>query len=86
MQIAANKMSEEPNESPEEEKESKKQRIDRERQDLFTRVASSELSNMRHRVAWLLNQFPSICNSDIALQIKYWKTLKGTFWADLMWS
>jgi hypothetical protein len=86
MQIAANKMSEEPNESPEEEKESKKQRIDRERQDLLTRVASSELSNMRHRVAWLLNQFPSTRNSDIALQIKYWKTLKGTFWADLMWS
>jgi hypothetical protein len=28
---------------------------------------------MRHRVAWILNNFPSTRNSDIALQIKYWE-------------
>lgn len=66
-------MSEEPSESLKEEKDSNEEKIEKERQELLTRVASSELSNMRHRVAWVLNQFPSTRNSDIALQIKYWK-------------
>ncbi len=60
-------------ESPNPEADSKAEKIEKERQELLTRVASSELSNMRHRVAWLLNQFPGTRNSDIALQIKYWK-------------
>lgn len=60
-------------ESPNQEVDSKAEKIEKERQELLTRVASSELSNMRHRVAWLLNQFPGTRNSDIALQIKYWK-------------
>ena len=42
---------------------------------------------MRHRVAWLLNQFPSTRNSDIALQIKYWtifeKDIVGRSYVDL---
>jgi len=60
-------------ESQNPEADSKAEKIEKERQELLTRVASSELSNMRHRVAWLLNQFPGTRNSDIALQIKYWK-------------
>lgn len=69
-------MSETQNSSPQEEKGTKEQKIDRERQELLARVASSELSNTRHRVAWLLNQFPSTRNSDIALQVKYWKVFE----------
>lgn len=66
-------MSQEADENAEIEKESREQRIEREKQELLTRVASSELSNMRQRVAWLLNHFPRTRNSDIALQVKYWE-------------
>ncbi|THJ25130.1 MAG: hypothetical protein CAF45_002050 [Nitrospira sp. CG24E] len=48
-------------------------RIEQERQELLARVASSELTTMGHRVAWLMNHHPDTRNSDIALQIRYWK-------------
>lgn len=78
-------MSDELGESPKAEVNSKVEKIEEERQELLTRVASSELSNMRHRVAWLLNQFPSTRNSDIALQIKYWTFSRKTSLAGPMW-
>lgn len=56
------------------------ERIERERTDLLTRVASADLLTISHKVAWLLNHFPKTRNSDIALQIKYWQIfdkLKG---------
>jgi hypothetical protein len=63
-----------------ESEEEKEQRIEHERQDLLARVGSSNLSTVRHRVAWLMNHFPRTRNSDITLQIKYWEAFdKGTF-------
>ena len=62
-----------PEVSPIESKEKRERRIEQEKQDLLARVGSSNLSTMRHRVAWLLNHFPRSRNSDIALQIKYWE-------------
>lgn len=55
-----------------------------EKEELLARVGSSEISSMRHRVAWLLNRFPHTRNSDIALMIKYWEVFdkdvfKGTY-------
>ena len=52
----------------------RKQQIEREKEDIMARVGSSEISTLRHRVAWLMNRFPSTRNSDVALQIKYWET------------
>ena len=57
--------------------EEREQRIEREKQDLLSRVASSDLSTIGHKVAWLMNHYPDTRNSDIALQIKYWKTFEG---------
>jgi len=62
--------------------EDKKQRVEREKQELLAQVAASKTSTMRQRVAWLLNHFPGTRNSDIALQIRYWEifnpdTVKG---------
>lgn len=59
-----------------ESKEEQELRIEREKQDLLARVASSELTTMGHRVAWLMNHHPDTRNSDIALQIRYWKTFE----------
>lgn len=47
--------------------------IEQEKADLLARIGSSEIATMRHRVAWILNRFPSTRNSDIALQVKYWE-------------
>lgn len=67
---------EEPEVHAKETEEEKDQRIEQEKEELLTRVASSELSTMGHRVAWLMNHYPDTRNSDIALQIKYWKTFE----------
>ena len=56
--------------------ESKAERIEREKQALLARIASSSLSSMHHRVAWLMNHHPDTRNSDIALQIRYWRTFE----------
>ena len=56
--------------------ESKEERLEREKEDLLAHVASSSLSNMHHRVAWLMNHHPDTRNSDIALQIRYWRTFE----------
>ena len=37
----------------------RKQQIEREKEDIMARVGSSEISTLRHRVAWLMNRFPS---------------------------
>jgi hypothetical protein len=54
------------------------QRIEREKEDLLAHVGSSELSTMRHRIAWLMNRFPSTRNSDISLQIRYWQAFDSS--------
>ena len=51
----------------------RQEQIEKEKEDLLARMGSSDISTMRHRVAWVLNHFPSTRNSDIALQIKYWE-------------
>lgn len=68
---------EHPKSPPEESEADREQRIEREKQDLLSRVASSELSTMAHRVAWLMNHYPDTRNSDITLQIKYWETFES---------
>lgn len=55
------------------EKGKRQEQIEKEKEDLLARMGSSDISTMRHRVAWVLNHFPSTRNSDIALQIKYWE-------------
>lgn len=49
------------------------EKTEQEKADLLARIGSSEIATMRHRVAWILNRFPSTRNSDIALQVKYWE-------------
>ena len=51
---------EDPEALVEESEEQREQRLEREKQDLLTRVASSELSTIAHRVAWLLNHIPTL--------------------------
>lgn len=70
-----NKMSDKSGDQVDKEKV-KEERLEREKQDLLTRISSCSLSNMRHRVAWLMNHHPDTRNSDIALQIRYWRTFE----------
>jgi len=57
-------------------KDGNEERLEREKEDLLAHVASSSLSNMHHRVAWLMNHHPDTRNSDISLQIRYWRTFE----------
>ncbi len=67
----------EPADSLQQSIEDRERKIEEERQVLLTRVGSSDVSTLRHRVAWLLNRYPSTRNSDIALQLKHWETFEG---------
>ena len=58
-------------------KDDKSERLEKEKEDLLAHVASSSLSSMHHKVAWLMNHHPDTRNSDIALQIRYWKTFES---------
>ena len=80
-------MSESQNSSPQDEKGSKELKIDRERKELLARVASSELSNTRHRVAWLLNQFLALGTPTLLFRLSTGRYLRRILWAALlMWS
>lgn len=41
------------------EKTKREEKIENEKADLLARIGSSEIATMRHRVAWILNRFPS---------------------------
>jgi hypothetical protein len=53
--------------------ESKEQKVAREREQLQSRLAANELDDVRTRVAYVLNQYPTSRNSDVELTIRYWR-------------
>lgn len=52
----------------------KAMRIERERQRLEEAVQKSRLDTLQERVAWILNYYPEARDSDVRLQIEFWKT------------
>src|SRR5215813_13969461 len=72
--------SESPNESVHPETEqggtktlSKAEKIAQEREKVIQSIAACQLDTVLTRIAWILNHHPETRNSDIALQLKYWK-------------
>lgn len=61
-------------EEPASPSEEKADRIDQERRDLITTLASSKPETLVQKVGWVLNTYPDTRNSDISLQLRYWKT------------
>ena len=51
----------------------RKVRLEREARDLEAALADGVVSDLKTRVAWILNLFPHTRNSDVALTIKYWE-------------
>ncbi len=49
-------------------------RIEYERRDLLAALASSKPETLVQRVGWILNTYPDTRNSDVSLQLRYWKT------------
>lgn len=47
------------------------------RDKLLHAVNSSELNTMEEQVAWLLNNYPKTRDSDITLQLRYWKNFQS---------
>ncbi len=54
--------------------EQEQDEIEKSRVRLLDAVASSAPETLEHRVAWILNNHPETRNSDITLQLQYWKT------------
>lgn len=52
----------------------KAEKTAKERALLIDKVASNTTDTVPARVAWVLNHHPSTRNSDVALQVTYWKT------------
>lgn len=58
-------------------KESKKKtRLEKEKSELLTSLASSDFTTMKTKVAAILNLYPHARNSDVALAIQYWETFQ----------
>ncbi len=55
----------------------KEQKIKKERDSILSKISSYQLDTLTERVAWVLNNYPDSRNSDITLQIKYWKHFEG---------
>jgi len=51
----------------------KNERLDRERTTLLSHLTEFKLEDMRTKVAFILNQYSSTRDSDMALTIKYWE-------------
>jgi hypothetical protein len=61
---------------PTEEDNSKKERIEKEKQELLNRVVSGQIENIKDRVAYILNYSNEARNSDIELAWLYWETFE----------
>lgn len=55
----------------------KGQKIEKQRADLLNAVAASRLDTMQEKVAWILNHYPGTRDSDIALQLRYWRQFES---------
>jgi hypothetical protein len=51
----------------------RKLRLEREASELRASLANGVISDLKTKVAWVLNLFPHTRNSDIALTLKYWE-------------
>lgn len=51
----------------------KKERLERERTTLLSHLTELKLEDVRTKVAFILNQYPTTRDSDTALTIKYWE-------------
>lgn len=56
--------------------EKKRERIEKEKDDLLASLSAGDYSAMRTKVAAILNLYPHCRNSDVALALKYWETFQ----------
>ena len=51
--------------------------VQQKRDQVLRAVASGHLNTMQERVAWILNHHPETRDSDITLQLHYWREFDG---------
>lgn len=56
---------------------SKEAKIARERTAILDGVANGSFETLMARVAWILNHYPMSRDSDVALEVRYWKTFES---------
>src|SRR5689334_2303114 len=55
----------------------KAEKIERQRLSLLNAIAASRLDTMQEKVAWILNHHPETRDSDIELQLWYWRQFES---------
>lgn len=53
---------------------SKEERLAKEKANFLEKLASGDTNHVQTRVAWILNRYPSARDSDVTLQVQYWRT------------
>ena len=53
---------------------SKEERLAKDKANFLEKLASGDTNHVQTRVAWILNRFPSARDSDVTLQVQYWRT------------
>jgi hypothetical protein len=52
---------------------SKEERLAKERAHFMEKFAAGDTNHVQTRVAWILNRYPSARDSDVTLQVLYWR-------------
>ncbi|HTV86964.1 MAG TPA: DUF3800 domain-containing protein [Dyella sp.] len=63
------------NENPEKKQElSKEEKLAKEKAKFLEKFAAGDTNHLQTKVAWVLNRYPSARDSDVTLQVQYWRT------------
>lgn len=55
----------------------KREKLEKEKQQIIRDIADVKVSNLQQKIAWLLNHYPEARNSDITCQLKYWSIFES---------
>lgn len=53
---------------------SKEEKLAKEKAKFLEKFASGDTNQLQTRIAWVLNRYPSARDSDVTLQVRYWRT------------
>jgi hypothetical protein len=53
---------------------SKEEKLAKDKANFLEKLAAGDINHVQTRVAWILNRYPSARDSDVTLQVQYWRT------------
>lgn len=59
----------------------KREKLEKEKNQILRDVADSKVDNHQQRIAWILNHYPNTRDSDITCQIRYWELFESDIYS-----